>query len=128
MAGVYGSSVLALHLVDLHWGSRFRRRSQTLPLKVSRPMGATEAKECVDTYPDNCSGDQMSIDRMVFFAIGGVFLGFIALRPNTVVWLLSYGKPNLVSQATAKIFQMAARFGLLLLGASVIFDLARSHH
>jgi hypothetical protein len=69
----------------------------------------------------------MSADKWVFFAIGGVFFGFIAARPNTVMWLLSYGKPNLVPHRAAKIFQIMAGLGLLLLGANIIYDLVQSH-
>jgi hypothetical protein len=70
----------------------------------------------------------MSTDKLVFFLIGAIFFGFVALRPNTVIWLLSYGRPNLVPPRAARIFQIMARLGLLLLGANIIFDLVRSHH
>jgi hypothetical protein len=70
----------------------------------------------------------MSIDKLVFFAIGGVFFGFIAARPNTVVWLLSYGKPNLVPHGVAKVLRIVACIGLLLMGGNFLFDLVQSHH
>jgi hypothetical protein len=70
----------------------------------------------------------MSADKLVFFVIGAVFFGFIALRPKTVMWLLSYGKPNRVPHGAAKVFQIMACLGLLLLGVNIIFDLVQGHY
>lgn len=70
----------------------------------------------------------MSADKWVFFLIGGVLFGFIAARPNTVMWLLSYGKPNRVPHGAAKFFQIMACLGLLLLGVNIIFDFVQGHH
>jgi hypothetical protein len=70
----------------------------------------------------------MSTDDVVFFLIGGVFFGFVALRPNAVIWLISYGKPNLVPHGVAKLFRVMACVVLLLMGGNVIFNLVQGHH
>jgi hypothetical protein len=68
---------------------------------------------------------KMNAHKWTFFLVGVIFFGFVAWRPNTVVWLLSYGKPKLVPNGVTKAFQIMAYVGLIMLGANVIFDLQK---
>jgi hypothetical protein len=66
----------------------------------------------------------MNADNWVFLLIGAAFFGFVALRPRTVFWLLSYGKPNLVPRWVPGTFQIMAYVGLVLLIANAIYKLS----
>jgi hypothetical protein len=50
---------------------------------------------------------------------------FIALRPHTVFWLLSYGKPDFVPRWVPKTFQIMACVVLALVIADTVYRLAR---
>lgn len=46
-----------------------------------------------------------------FMALSTVLFGFIAFRTRTVFWLLTYGKPALVSAKFVKVFQIFGFIG-----------------
>jgi hypothetical protein len=66
----------------------------------------------------------MNTDKWAFTLIGVVFFGFIALRPRTVFWLLSYGKPDLVPRWVPKTFQIMAYVALALMIADTVYQLS----
>jgi hypothetical protein len=70
----------------------------------------------------------MSTDDVVFSLFGGAFFAFVALRPNAVIWLISFGNPNRVPHGTAKWFRLMACIVLLLMGTNVLVELIRSNH
>jgi hypothetical protein len=70
----------------------------------------------------------MGIDKAVFFLFAGFVFGFVALFPRAVIWLVSYGKPDLIPRGAAKLFRVMACVVLLLMGGNVIVDLFRNHH
>ena len=60
-----------------------------------------------------------------FMVFSAIFFGFIAFRTRTVFWLLTYGKPALVSARIVRVFQIFAFISLIAVVADFLIAYTR---